>query len=138
MPEPVDHGRSLTAAAARWGALGAASACLAVAAGAFAAHALASRLAPDRVAVFETAARYQLFHALALLSVTWALERAPRAVFHWAARAFVAGSVLFCGSLYALALTGHRWLGAVTPLGGLAFLAGWILLALGLWRARRT
>lgn len=111
--------------------LGALSAFLAVAAGAFGAHALRARLAPDLLAVFETAARYQMYHALGLLAVAWMVTRWPGP---WPVRAgwlFVAGTVLFSGSLYALALTGVRWLGAITPLGGAAFLAGWLCLAWG-------
>ena len=110
--------------------LGSLSAFVAVAAGAFGAHALRARLQPDLLAVFETGARYQMYHALALLAVAWAVTRWPGP---WPARAgwlFVAGTVLFSGSLYALALSGVRWLGAVTPLGGVAFLAGWLCLAL--------
>ncbi|HEX2219264.1 MAG TPA: DUF423 domain-containing protein [Gemmatimonadales bacterium] len=106
-------------------ALGTLSALIAVGAGAFGAHGLRFRLTPDLLTVFETAARYQMYHALALLAVAWAVTRWPGP---WAARAgwlFVAGTVLFSGSLYALALSGVRWLGAVTPLGGAAFLAGW-------------
>jgi uncharacterized membrane protein YgdD (TMEM256/DUF423 family) len=111
--------------------LGAASALVAVAAGAFGAHGLRARLSPDLLAVFETGARYQMYHALGLLAVAWAVTRWPGP---WPVRAgwlFLAGTVLFSGSLYALALTGVRWLGAVTPLGGVAFLAGWLCLALG-------
>jgi uncharacterized membrane protein YgdD (TMEM256/DUF423 family) len=110
--------------------LGAASAFVAVAAGAFGAHGLRARLAPDLLAVFETAARYQMYHALALLAVAWAAARWPGPLPQWAGWLFVAGTVLFSGSLYALALSGVRWLGAITPLGGAAFLAGWICLAL--------
>ena len=111
--------------------LGAVSAFVAVAAGAFGAHALRARLAPDLLAVFETGARYQMYHALGMVAVAWAVTRWPGP---WPARAgwlFLAGTVLFSGSLYALALTGIRWLGAITPLGGLAFLAGWLCLAFG-------
>jgi uncharacterized membrane protein YgdD (TMEM256/DUF423 family) len=110
--------------------LGAASACLAVAAGAFGAHALRARLSPELLAVFETGARYQMYHALALLAVAWATTRWPGALAPAAGWLFALGTVLFSGSLYALALTGARWLGAITPLGGLAFLAGWVCLAL--------
>jgi uncharacterized membrane protein YgdD (TMEM256/DUF423 family) len=110
--------------------LGALSAFLAVAAGAFGAHGLRARLTPELLAVFETAARYQMYHALALLAVGWAAARWPGGLVGWAGWLFVAGTVLFSGSLYALALTGVRWLGAVTPLGGAAFLAGWLCLAL--------
>lgn len=117
--------------------LGALSAFIGVAAGAFGAHALRSRLAPDLLAVFDTAARYQLIHALALLAVAWACARWPAAPVRWAGWCFVAGTLLFSGSLYALALTGVRALGAVTPLGGVAFLLGWLVLAWSAWRGAR-
>jgi uncharacterized membrane protein YgdD (TMEM256/DUF423 family) len=110
--------------------IGAFSALFSVAAGAFGAHALRARLTPEYVAVFETAARYQMYHALALLAAAWALTRWPGALPVWAGWLFVAGTVLFSGSLYALALTGDRWWGAVTPLGGIAFLSGWICMVL--------
>jgi uncharacterized membrane protein YgdD (TMEM256/DUF423 family) len=110
--------------------LGAASGFVAVAAGAFGAHALRARLSPDLLGVFETAARYQMYHALALMAVAWAVARWPGALPQWAGWLFIAGTLLFSGSLYALALSGVRWLGAITPLGGLAFLAGWICLGL--------
>jgi uncharacterized membrane protein YgdD (TMEM256/DUF423 family) len=110
--------------------LGAASGFVAVAAGAFGAHALRGRLSADLLGVFETAARYQMYHALGLMAVAWAASRWPGALPQWAGWLFVAGTVLFSGSLYALALSGVRWLGAITPLGGVAFLAGWICLGL--------
>jgi uncharacterized membrane protein YgdD (TMEM256/DUF423 family) len=109
-------------------ALGAGSAFLAVAAGAFGAHALRARLTPDLLAIFETGARYQMYHALALLAAAWLADRGAGSQAVWAGGAFVAGTLLFSGSLYALAFTGQRWLGAVTPMGGVAFLAGWALL----------
>ncbi|MGZ8391854.1 MAG: DUF423 domain-containing protein [Gemmatimonadales bacterium] len=108
--------------------VGALSALISVAAGAFGAHALRGRLAPDYLAVFETAARYQMYHALALFAVAGAITRWPGPLPVWAGWLFVAGTVVFSGSLYALALTGIRGLGAITPLGGVAFLAGWICL----------
>lgn len=111
--------------------LGALSAFISVAAGAFGAHALRQRLEPDQLAVFETGARYQMYHALALLAVAWAATRWPGTLMTWAGWLFVLGTVLFSGSLYVLALSGIRWLGAITPLGGLAFLAGWLCLVLG-------
>jgi uncharacterized membrane protein YgdD (TMEM256/DUF423 family) len=117
--------------------LGSVSAFIGVGAGAFAAHALKSRLAPDLLAVFDTGSRYQLIHALGLLAVAWACDRWPGSSARLAGWAFVAGTVLFSGSLYALALSGVRGLGAVTPIGGLAFLAGWALLAWSAWRAER-
>ena len=110
--------------------LGALSAILGVGAGAFGAHALRARLMAEHLAVFETAARYQMYHALGLLAVAWAATRWPGALPVWAGWLFVAGTVLFSGSLYILALTGIRWCGAVTPLGGLAFLVGWVCLGL--------
>jgi len=108
--------------------LGAVNGGLAVAAGAFGAHALKTRLPADLQVVFETGARYHFFHALALFAVAWLASRdAPGSTA--AGIAFLAGIVLFSGSLYVLALTGQRWLGAVTPIGGLAFLVGWALTA---------
>jgi uncharacterized membrane protein YgdD (TMEM256/DUF423 family) len=117
-----------------FGVVGATSALLAVAAGAFGAHALRARLAPDLLAAFETAVRYQMYHALALLFAAWAATRWPLAPVRAAGWLFVAGTVMFSGSLYLLALTGVRGFGAVTPLGGLAFLAGWLALAVGVWK----
>jgi len=117
-------------------ALGALFAGLAVAAGAFGAHGLRGRLDADMLAVFETGARYQMYHGLALLGVAWAVARWPDG---WAAAAgwcFVAGVVVFSGSLYALALSGVRALGAITPLGGLAFLAGWAAIIVAAARMR--
>jgi uncharacterized membrane protein YgdD (TMEM256/DUF423 family) len=115
-------------------ALGAASGLLGVAAGAFGAHALKARLSPDMLAVFETGARYQMYHALALVAAAWAAGRFPGPAASWSGWLFVAGTVLFSGSLYALALSGIRWLGAVTPIGGVAFLGGWAALALAALR----
>ena len=108
---------------------GAISAFLAVAAGAFGAHALRSRLAPDLLQTFETGARYQMYHALALFAVAWMTTRSGSGLASIAGWLFIAGTVLFSGSLYALALSGVRVLGAITPLGGLCFLAGWLALA---------
>jgi uncharacterized membrane protein YgdD (TMEM256/DUF423 family) len=114
--------------------LGAVSALVAVALGAFAAHGLKARLAPDLLAVFETGVRYQMYHALALLAAAWACAKWPGAAASAGGWLFVAGTLLFSGSLYALSLGGPRWLGPVTPLGGAAFLAGWGCLA---WAAAR-
>jgi uncharacterized membrane protein YgdD (TMEM256/DUF423 family) len=116
-------------------ALGALSALVAVAAGAFGAHGLRSRLAPEMLAVFETGARYQMYHALGLLAAGWAAARWPGTAAALAGWLFLAGTVVFSGSLYALALTGVRALGAVTPVGGVAFIAGWAALA---WAALRA
>lgn len=111
---------------------GALSAFIAVAAGAFGAHALRAKLAPDLLAVFETGARYQMYHALALIAVAWAANHWPGTPVRAAGLLFIGGTVLFSGSLYLLALTGARWLGAITPLGGLLFLAGWAALGIGI------
>jgi uncharacterized membrane protein YgdD (TMEM256/DUF423 family) len=115
-------------------ALGAVSAFLAVAAGAFGAHGLRQRLSADMLAVFEIAVRYQMYHALALLAVSWAQTRWPGPALQLSGYAFVAGTILFSGSLYLLSLTGARWLGAITPLGGLAFLVGWLAFAWAVWK----
>jgi uncharacterized membrane protein YgdD (TMEM256/DUF423 family) len=102
---------------------------LAVALGAFAAHALKARLALDMLSVFEVGVRYQMYHAFALLAAAWACARWPGRAVSAAGWLFIAGTLIFSGSLYALSLTGQRWLGAVTPLGGVAFIAGWLCLA---------
>ena len=116
--------------------LGAVSALLAVALGAFGAHALRGRLSAEMLSVFEVGVRYHMYHALALLAVGWASTRWPVGPVTAAGWLFVAGTVIFSGSLYLLCLTGARWLGAITPLGGLALLLGWGALALGAWSAR--
>ncbi|HEX4883741.1 MAG TPA: DUF423 domain-containing protein [Casimicrobiaceae bacterium] len=107
---------------------------VAVALGAFGAHALKARLAPDLQAVWQTAVQYHAWHALALLGAGLLMLVRPDAAAGLAAWLFVAGIVLFSGSLYALALTGVRGLGAVTPVGGVAFLAGWLAFAWAAWR----
>jgi uncharacterized membrane protein YgdD (TMEM256/DUF423 family) len=114
--------------------LGALLGFLAVAFGAFGAHALRARLSPADLEIFETGVRYQMYHALALLAVAWASTRWPGGLTNLAGWAFLAGVLVFSGSLYVLVLSGQRWLGAVTPLGGLAFLLGWALLG---WRIFR-
>lgn len=114
--------------------LGALFAFLAVALGAFGAHALRAILSPADLATFETGVRYQMYHAFGLFVVAWAASRSPGAPTHVAGWLFVVGIVLFSGSLYTLVLSGQRWMGAITPLGGVCFLAGWALLA---WSAFR-
>lgn len=121
---------------ATWIAAGAVSAFVAVAAGAFGAHALRETMPPDRLAIFETAARYQMLHALAL--VACGLLPAEWGGRQWAGRLFVAGTLLFSGSLYILAFTGVRKWGAVTPFGGVAWLVGWAVLAWSAWTAARA
>src|SRR5688572_11602389 len=106
-------------------AAGCIAAFLGVALGAFGAHGLKTRLAPELLATFEVGVRYQMYHALALLAVAWACTKWPGAWTTASGWLFIAGMVVFSGSLYILALTGAKWLGAVTPIGGLALLAGW-------------
>ncbi len=101
--------------------------------GAFGAHGLRGRLSPDMLAVFETGVRYHMYHALALLAVSAIAARVDGRLPIVAGWCFTAGILVFSGSLYALALTGVTTLGAITPLGGVAFLAGWICLALAAW-----
>ena len=110
---------------------GAVSAFIGVAAGAFGAHGLKQRLDADLMAVFEVGVRYQMYHAFALIATAWAISRWPGSgsLANGAGYLFILGTVLFSGSLYLLSLTGIRWLGAVTPLGGLAWLAAWVCLA---------
>jgi uncharacterized membrane protein YgdD (TMEM256/DUF423 family) len=117
--------------------LGSLSGFLGVALGAFAAHALKSRMSADLLAIFETGVRYQMYHAFALLAVGWAYTRWPGALLKTSGVLFVAGTVIFSGSLYGLSLSGVRWLGAITPIGGLALLAGWLCLAWAVWRSPR-
>jgi uncharacterized membrane protein YgdD (TMEM256/DUF423 family) len=115
-------------------ALGAISAFIAVAAGAFGAHSLRNRLTPEMLSIFETAARYQMYHAFALIVAAGVRTNRPGRISRAAGWLFVSGTVLFSGSLYALGLTGVRALGAITPLGGVAFLSGWLCLAAAAWK----
>ena len=101
--------------------------------GAFGAHGLRGRLTPDMLAVFETGVRYQMYHALALLAVGAMMSRVDSRAVAVAGWSFTAGILIFSGSLYALALSGVTTLGAITPIGGLAFLAGWIALAVAMF-----
>ncbi len=111
--------------------LGGISGGLAIALGAFGAHGLRARIAADMLSTFETGVRYHMYHALALIAVAYAITRWTStglpAVAGWL---FLIGTVLFSGSLYLLAINGQRWLGAITPLGGVAFIAGWVCLVL--------
>ena len=120
---------------AGWFAAGAVLCGLGVVLGSFGAHGLRARVTPDMLAVFETGVRYHLIHALGLLAVAWAASRWPAAWVGAAGWLFVAGIVVFSGSLYLLVLTGTRWLGAITPIGGLCLIAGWAVLAVGALRA---
>jgi len=123
-----------------WVLLGALSGATGVMLGAFGAHALKSRLADTALQTWQTAVSYQLVHALALLVVGMMIRQAlpaggaPDRLLGFAGLAFAVGVVFFSGSLYVLALGGPRWLGPVTPIGGLAFIAGWIVLAVSALR----
>lgn len=118
-----------------FGGLGAVFGLTAVGGGAFGAHSLKAVLSPESLAVFETAVRYQMYHALVLLVVAESLRRSSsQRALVWAGWFFVAGIVLFSGSLYGISLWQVRWLGPITPIGGLAFLIGWVCLAVVLFR----
>jgi len=119
-----------------WIVNGAVAAGLAVGLGAFGAHGLRDKVEPRMLEVFETGARYHMYHALALLAVGWAATRWSSAWLNTSGWLFVAGIVIFSGSLYVMALSGARWLGAITPIGGIAFIAGWACLALGVIRGQ--
>jgi uncharacterized membrane protein YgdD (TMEM256/DUF423 family) len=120
---------------AGWFATGSVLCGLGVILGAFGAHGLRARLSPEMLVVFETGVRYHLFHALGLLAVAWAASRWPGSYVSIAGYFFVAGIFIFSGSLYVLAITGIRWLGAITPIGGVCLIVGWGLLAVGVLRA---
>ena len=115
-------------------AFGSSFAALGVITGAFGAHALKRHLTEDMLATFEIAVRYQLYHALGLIVVSWAASQWNSQLISVAGWLFVAGVAIFSGSLYILSLTGIRWLGAITPIGGVAFIVGWLCLV---WLAIR-
>ncbi len=116
-------------------AIGSILAGLAVASGAFGAHALRASLGPQLLTTFETGVRYQMYHGLGLLALAWAIGRWPERRLAPAAWLLLAGTIVFSGSLYLVVLTGFRWFGAVTPFGGVALIAGWALAA---WRLVAT
>ena len=118
-------------------ALGCISAFIGVAVGAFGAHGLKGRLSAEMLAIFEVGVRYQMYHAFALIATGWAQEKWSGSVVVASGWLFVIGTVLFSGSLYLLSLTGLRWFGAITPIGGLSFLAGWLCLAWACLRGQR-
>jgi uncharacterized membrane protein YgdD (TMEM256/DUF423 family) len=117
-----------------WFTCGALAGAVGVALGAFGAHGLKSRVSADMLAVFETGVRYQMYHSLALLAVGWAASRWPGPWSNASGWLFLAGILIFCGSLYVMTFTGARWLGAITPLGGVAFILGWTTLAIAAMR----
>jgi len=118
--------------------LGAAGMALAVVLGAFGAHGLKSRVTPDQLGVWHTAVQYHLVHALGLFVVAALCHVSPAAGVRLAGWMMVAGVVLFSGSLYGLVISGARWLGPITPLGGIAFVIAWLLLAWNAWRGHGT
>jgi uncharacterized membrane protein YgdD (TMEM256/DUF423 family) len=115
--------------ARNWVIVAAVNGFIAVAAGAFGAHALKTRLDPKLLETFDVGARYQMYHALALLATAWLIAQYPSRTATASGYCFAIGIVVFSGSLYALSLSGVRWLGAITPIGGTLFLVGWLLLA---------
>lgn len=117
--------------------LGAAFMMLGVGAGAFGAHGLSSYFErfPNLAATYDTAVRYHVYHALGLFAAAWLADKYPMTLTTWAGYLFLAGIILFSGSLYLLVFTRQSWLGAITPIGGVAFLAGWGCLFLAAWRS---
>lgn len=115
--------------------MGAALGCLSVVFGAFARHGLEHRLPGEMLEIFETAVRYQMYHALALLAVGWVAVQYGHPAVTTSGWLFIAGSVIFSGSLYLLALSGVKGWGAVTPVGGLLLVGGWLFLFIGILRA---
>lgn len=116
--------------------LAACSAFIAVAAGAFGAHGLKSYLNAEMLAVFEIGVRYQMYHALALLGVSWASTQWQSKLINIGGGLLVVGTLLFSGSLYVLSMTSTKWLGAITPIGGVLLLTGWWCLAMGAFKSR--
>lgn len=118
-----------------WVGLGALFAAIGVGLGAFGAHALKARLSPEDLAIFEVGVRYQMYHALALIGVGAVAMRLDSSLVKAAGWAFVLGILIFSGSLYALVGTGTRVLGAITPIGGVAFIAGWLMLTIAAFKS---
>ncbi|TKH43507.1 DUF423 domain-containing protein [Paenibacillus terrae] len=122
----------------RWIIVGSIMMLLAVAIGAFGAHIVKTRIDADALAVYETGVKYHMIHAVGLLIIALAAGQwGASARLKWAARLLFMGIILFSGSLYVLSLTGIRVLGAITPLGGVCFIAGWLLLALAAWGLKK-
>lgn len=116
-------------------ALGALLGCLGIIAGAFGAHALRDHLAPERLVQYELAVRYQMYSAFALFGAAWAAQRWPASSATMAGWFLLAGTLIFCGTVYALAFGSPRWFGAITPIGGLLLICGWGLLGWAAWRS---
>lgn len=121
--------------AKQWLMIGALSGFFGVALGAFGAHGLKEILSQKSMAIYQTAVQYQMYHALALLALGVWGSLNPGVDVHWTGLAFTFGILIFSGSLYALAVTDLKFLGAITPIGGVAFLAGWITFAIAVWKA---
>ncbi len=115
-----------------WARVGAIFMLLAVGLGAFGAHALKTRLSTEMLTVFETGVRYHVYHALGLFAVAWIADKHPGHLAQLSGWALTLGILIFSGSLYLLSMTGTRWLGAITPIGGLLFLVGWVLFFLAI------
>lgn len=116
--------------------IGAALALSGVVLGAFGAHGLKTRLSAEMLEVFETGIRYHMYHAFGLFAVAWVIGRWPSGAATTAGWLMLAGVIIFSGSLYILAISGTRWWGAITPIGGVALIAGWASLILAIYRAR--
>jgi len=114
---------------------GALSALVGVGAGAFGAHGLKGRLDPEMLSIFEVGVRYQMYHAFALIAAAWSQAKWPSKFVTIGGWMFVVGTVIFSGSLYMLSMTDEKWLGMITPFGGLAFMAGWACIAWAAWKA---
>jgi len=107
---------------------------LAVAIGAFGAHGLKARLSAEMIMIYKTGVEYHFYHAIGLLLIGVLSVSYPSVLLNWSAILLVTGIFLFSGSLYVLAISGMKWLGAITPLGGLSFIAGWVLLFVAVWK----
>ncbi|MEC0126842.1 DUF423 domain-containing protein [Paenibacillus pabuli] len=119
----------------KWMMVGAVLTMLSVAIGAFGAHMLKDQIGADAIAVYETGVQYHMIHAIALLIIgLTAGQLGPSAKLKWAARLLFVGIIIFSGSLYVLSISGNKMLGAITPIGGVAFIVGWLLLAIDVWQ----
>lgn len=127
-----------TALAGRWITIAAITALVAVALGAFAAHGLKGKLSAEQLTSFRVGVRYQMYHALAMLSIGWLQTRHPTRIVAAAGTCFILGVLLFSGSIYGLVLTSCKWLGPVTPIGGVILMVGWLLLAIAGLRYPRS
>ena len=109
---------------------------LAVSLGAFAAHGLKNIAPPELVNIFKLGVDYQFYHTFAIIALAFTAHWIPSKLINWAAYSFIAGIILFSGSLYVYAFTGAKWIGPITPMGGLCFLIGWLLFGAAIWHAK--